>query len=266
MGKVFVPTNFNIALELECAPFHTRMVAWLLDFVLQLFYIIISYNVFISVAGSYLGNISGFDTWALQLIILLPVFAYHFVCELLWNGQSVGKKVMSLRVVNDIGGKASPGQYLIRWLLRSSDLSIPFIILAIVFGWFGALQALGITIVMLFADLVLMATHKKSKRLGDLAGGTILVKVNPGGNLADTIFMEVAEDYSPLFPQVMRLSDGDINTIRDVLDSGRKTGYVQVVDNVAGRIKQVLGIESNMPALDFFETLLKDYNYLSTKE
>lgn len=261
-----MPTNFNIALELECAPFHTRMVAWLLDFVLQLFYIIISYNVFISVAGSYLGNISDYDTWALQLIILLPVFAYHFVCELLWNGQSVGKKVMSLRVVNDIGGKASPGQYLIRWLLRSSDLSIPFIILAIVFGWFGALQALGITIVMLFADLVLMATHKKSKRLGDLAGGTILVKVNPGGNLADTIFMEVAEDYSPLFPQVMRLSDGDINTIRDVLDSGRKTGYVQIVDNVAGRIKQVLGIESNMPALDFFETLLKDYNYLSTKE
>ena len=169
MGKIFISTNFNIDLEFESAPFHTRMIAWIIDFVLQIFYIIIAYNVYASAAGNYTRNISGHDLWALQLIILLPVFTYHFFCELFWNGQSIGKKLLGIRVVNDNGGKASPGQYMIRWLLRSSDLSIPIIIMAIVFGWIGALKALWITTLMFVADLILVAVHKKSKRLGDLA-------------------------------------------------------------------------------------------------
>ncbi|HRQ49195.1 MAG TPA: RDD family protein, partial [Agriterribacter sp.] len=192
-------------------------------------------------------------------------FTYHFFCELFWNGQSVGKKLLGLRVVNDNGGKASPGQYMIRWLLRSSDLSVPVIIIAIVFGWIGALKALWITTLMFIADLVLVAVHKKSKRLGDLAAGTLLIKANPKGNLEDTIFMEVSDNYVPVFPQVMRLSDRDVNTVKGILDTGRKTGHTQMVENASARVKNVLAIQSNMPAFDFLETLLKDYNYLSTK-
>lgn len=265
MGKIFIPTSFNIDLEFESAPFHTRMIAWIIDFVLQIFYIIIAYNVYASAAGNYARNISGYDMWALQLIILLPVFTYHFFCELFWNGQSVGKKLLGIRVVNDNGGKAAPGQYMIRWLLRSSDLSVPIIIIAIVFGWIGALKALWITTLMFVADLVLVAVHKKSKRLGDLAAGTLLIKANPKGNLEDTIFMEVSDSYVPVFPQVMRLSDRDINTIKGILDTGRQTGHIQMVENASNRVKKVLAVESVMPAFDFLDTLLKDYNYLSTK-
>lgn len=266
MGKIFIPTSFNIDLEFESAPFHTRMIAWMVDFALQIFYIIIAYKVYASAAGNYARDISGYDMWALQLIILLPVFTYHFFCELFWNGQSVGKKLLGLRVVNDNGGKASPGQYMIRWLLRSSDLSVPIIIIAIVFGWVGALKALWITTLMFIADLILVVAHKKSKRLGDLAAGTLLIKAHPKGNLGDTIFMEVSDSYVPVFQQVMRLSDRDVNTIKSILDTGRKMGHIQMVENASERVKNVLGIQSTMPAFDFLETLLKDYNYLSTKE
>ena len=168
-------------------------------------------------------------------------------------------------MVNDNGGKASPGQYMIRWLLRSSDLSIPIIIMAIVFGWIGALKALWITTLMFVADLILVAVHKKSKRLGDLAAGTLLIKANPKGSLEDTIFIEVSDSYVPVFPQVMRLSDRDINTIKGILDTGRQTGHIQMVENASNRVKNVLAIQDAMPAFDFLETLLKDYNYLSTK-
>lgn len=266
MGKIFIPTSFNIDLEFESAPFHTRMIAWIIDFVLQVFYIMIAYKIYASAAGNYAGNISGHDMWALQLMILLPVFTYHFFCELFWNGQSVGKKLLGIKVVNDNGGKASPAQYMIRWLLRSSDLSVPVIIIAIVFGWVGALKALWITTLLFIADLVLVAVHKKSKRLGDLAAGTLLIRANPKGSLEDTIFMETDDNYVPFFPQVMRLSDRDVNIIKGILDTGRKTGHTQMVENTSERVKQVLAIQSTMPAPDFLETLLKDYNYLSTKE
>jgi hypothetical protein len=98
-----------------------------------------------------------------------------------------------------------------------------------------------------------------------LAAGTLLIKANPKGNLEDTIFMEVSDSYVPVFPQVMRLSDRDINTIKGILDTGRQTGHIQMVENASVRVKNVLAIQSTMPAFDFLDTLLKDYNYLSTK-
>lgn len=265
MGKILIPTSFNIDLEFDTAPFHTRMFAWIIDFVLQVFYIVLAFEVYGSVIKSTDGNVSEYDQWAMQLIILLPVFCYHFFCEWWWNGQSIGKKITGIRVVNDNGGKASVSQYMIRWLLRASDLSIPIVIIAIVFGLAGFLKAMGVTSLLFIIDLVLVAANKQSKRLGDLAAGTLVIKAHPKGDLADTVFMEIQDDYVPAFPQVMRLSDRDVNTIKEVLDNGRKTGQEQVAVNVSARIKQALAIESPITSFDFLETLLKDYNYLSAK-
>ncbi len=45
------------------------------------------------------------------------------------NGQSVGKKLLGLRVVNENGGKPGISQYIIRWLIRTSDYMILIIAL-----------------------------------------------------------------------------------------------------------------------------------------
>ncbi|MCC6286592.1 MAG: RDD family protein [Chitinophagaceae bacterium] len=262
MSKINISTSFNIDLEFEGAQFHVRMFAWILDFILQVFYLIIVSNLF----GLFSGiATSGYDIWAFRWLIMLPVFTYHLFCEILWNGQSVGKRLLGLRVVNDNGGKASLGQYMIRWLLRSSDLTLPLIILAMMFGDMGILKALWITVLMFIADLILIGTTKQGKRLGDLAAGTMLINVKPKGNLEETIFMEVEQSYTAQFPQVMRLSDRDINTIKGIIDTGRKIGNYQMVENASLRIKNVLGIETTLSPFDFLDTLLKDYNYLSTK-
>lgn len=263
MGKISIPTSFNIDLEFEGAPFHLRMFAWIIDVALQICYLLTAFNMFDWATQRADGN--HYDLWSWQLLMLLPVFCYHLFLEIFWNGQSVGKKLLGLRVVNDNGGKASPGQYMIRWLLRSSDLTVPIIIIAILTANFSYLQALWITSLMFLADLILIATDKASKRLGDLAAGTMLVKVKSKGSLHDTIFMEVEDGYTPLFPQVMRLSDRDINTIKSILDAGRKSGNSQMVENAADRVKRVLLIDDGMPAYDFLDTLMKDYNFLSTK-
>ncbi len=267
MSKILIPTTFNIDLEFESAAFHIRMFAWILDFVLQVFYIILSFYIFYYIL-SYTNmseSGSGYDLWSVQLLMMLPVFMYHLFCEIFWNGQSVGKKLMGLRVVNDNGGKASVSQYMLRWLLRSSDLSIPVIIIAFLFANIAVLKALWITALMFIADVILIAINDQGKRLGDLAAGTMVIKAKTKSSLDDTVFMEVAEDYVPVYPQVMRLSDRDINTIKGILDSSRRSGNLQMLENAALRVKKVLVIDDEISAGDFLDTLLKDYNYLSTK-
>jgi len=266
MGKIFIPTNFNIDLEFETAAFHTRLGAWIIDFIIQVSYLSLAFKLFNSIAERFTDSVNDYDLWSVQLLILLPVFTYHFFSELFWNGQSIGKRISGLRVVNDRGGRATPAQYMIRWLLRSSDLTIPIVVLAILFGAYDMLKALLITSMMFIADLLLVVFQKQSKRLGDLAAGTLLIKSNPKGSLSDTIFMEVKQDYVPVFNQVLRLSDRDVNIIKTILDSWRSTGQMQVIGNVSSRIKKALSIETDMPDDAFLETLLKDYNYMTTRE
>ena len=85
--------------------------------------------------------------------------------------------------------------------------------------------------------------------------------------VADTVFMQVNKtDYKVLFPQVMRLSDRDINTIKGVLTQAGKSNNYDMCNRVAMKIKDVLNINSDMHVDQFLEKLLEDYNYLATKE
>ena len=77
--------------------------------------------------------------------------------------------------------------------------------------------------------------------------------------------MEVAEDYKPSFPQVMQLTDRDMNAIKSILETARKKRNTEIAEMAANKIKNHLKIESSLPPFDFLEILMKDYNYLSIK-
>ncbi|MCG7860258.1 hypothetical protein MD537_24975, partial [Flavihumibacter sediminis] len=68
-----------------------------------------------------------------------------------------------------------------------------------------------------------------------------------------------------VFPGVMKLSDRDMNTIKQVLLYTRKRPGDPVLERVAYKIKMALKIETDLSAENFLQTLLKDYNYLSRK-
>lgn len=103
------------------------------------------------------------------LIMLVPAgalyFLYHPVLELIWRGQSPGKRYAGLRVVDRGGGVPSRRQILIRNLFRLID-SLPLF------------YAVGLISCFITAESV---------RLGDLAAGTLLVEdaVAPAADPAD---------------------------------------------------------------------------------
>ncbi|MCW3116030.1 MAG: hypothetical protein JWM28_112 [Chitinophagaceae bacterium] len=269
MPIIKIHTNFNIDLEFEAAEFHRRLGAWAIDLFIQVFYIIIASKIVnILREGKSLSLDDAYDSWGISLLLILPFFLYHVVSEITMIGQSIGKKLMNIRVVNENGGRASISQYVIRWLIRTSDLSILLIIAylpyAAVYGY-KAVAAIAGAILLLFADIVLVASAKKAQRLGDMLAGTILIRTNPVGSISDTVFLEVADGYIPSFPQIMQLSDKDINAIKSILDTSRKKGDFQLAAMATEKIKSHLKIESSLAPFDFLEVVMKDYNYLSTK-
>jgi hypothetical protein len=181
------------------------------------------------------------------------------------NGQSVGKRLLGIRVVNENGGKPSISQYIIRWLIRTSDYMVLIIIIyapniavyGMQFFW-----AVGGAFILLVTDVVLV-NSKKQQRLGDLLAHTILINTRQKTSIDDTIFLSVAEGYNPSFPDVMHLSDRDINALKNILDAAKKNHDFDMAYNAAEKIKKHLKIETSLSPFDFLEVLLKDYNYLA---
>ncbi|HSI62699.1 MAG TPA: RDD family protein [Candidatus Saccharimonadia bacterium] len=115
-----------------------------------------------------------FAAWNLAFMFIQPFFIFlqdlaggvaimlqfaflegmRMLMELLWRGQTIGKKALGLRVVDEQGLKLRPSQVVIRNLLRFVDV-LP------------AFYALG-GLVSLFSA--------RAQRLGDLAAGTVVVR------------------------------------------------------------------------------------------
>lgn len=263
MSAVKVTTNFNIDLEFEAAPFYKRLFAWFIDMVLLIIWVLMVSRFYSSISSSLSEEVMVI----LQVLLLLSFVCYHLICEILMNGQSIGKRIVGLRVVNENGGQPSIGQYIIRWLIRTSDIMVGLVLLtapvAVRQGDFDYLWKIGIAIGLLLTDIIL-TNSRKQQRLGDILAHTLLITTKSRESINDTIFLEIADTYIPSFPQVMQLSDKDINSLKGILDSAKKRHDYNLAEMASEKIKSHLNINTSLSPYDFLEVLLKDYNYLST--
>jgi uncharacterized RDD family membrane protein YckC len=266
MSTVPISTPFNISLDFEIAEFHKRLLAYFIDMVILLLYLVGMMRVLEDGFGLDSEDFYG----AFILTIGVPMVLYSLIIEVVNNGQSLGKMALGIKVMSLDGGEPNISQYLIRWIFRFFEW-LPLFIMVInrwilsernYFLWFFLTGFFGLVVV------VVIAISKKSQRLGDMAAGTAIVNTKIKLGLSDTIFQAVeTKDYKVMFPEVMRLSDRDINSIKSVLSHTQKTGKYETAYRVSGKIKEVLKIDSgNYEVADFLEKLLEDYNYLATKE
>ena len=261
MSQVSVSTPFNIYLEFEIAPFFRRLLAWFLDMLVLMLYARGMKYFLDQVIYGPVEISKGVDV----VLVSLPMLLYHLLMETLYQGQSLGKKAMGIRVISIEGGEPRLGQYLMRWLFRLWEWPMFFGYLAMDSYWF-VIQVL-LTGVLGLVVVVIVAVSNKSQRLGDLAAGTTVVDLRYRYSLADTLFKEIVdENYKVRFPEGMRLSDRDINAIRSVIAYTEKNQQYETAHRVAGKVREVLNIQTDLEVLDFLEKLLSDYNYLATKD
>lgn len=140
-----VVTPEGVALHLPAAGPVPRAVAWGIDLGIRLA-ILVLVGILLAVLGA--------AGQGLYLIALFLIFwAYPILFEALWNGQTPGKKAMSLRVVNSDGAPVGWLPAITRNLLRTVDM-LPF-------GY--------------AAGLVACLADPYGRRLGDMVAGTLVL-------------------------------------------------------------------------------------------
>ena len=241
MAVISITTTQNIELEYDLASLGERIVATIIDLVIFFGYVIIV-NLFASSSGGFFTNDFG---WVIYFLVMLPVTFYSLLSETFLNGQSVGKRVMGIKVISLNGHQASFGQYLIRWLFRLADLWMSSFILA----------------------TIMVAVTDKHQRVGDVVAGTTLVKTRPRSSMQQTLYMPVAETtYNVNYPEAVQLSDNDMQLVKEVLINVQKSGNNMLAYQTMKKIESVLNIQSrHEDPVNFLYTLLSDYNHLTSK-
>src|SRR6478735_4367497 len=247
MDKIKIPTSFNIELEFELADVMRRFFGWFIDFIVQMAYLMIVSRVL----ESYLEGTKNTDNnlpfmyniSSVEMLLYVPVLLYHLMSELLMNGQSIGKKIVGIRVISESGSRPSVYQFLLRWLIRPFDV------------FFFLLPA-----------LICMLASKKTQRLGDLAASTLVIKTRVKSSISNTVFFELVDSYQPRYTNVLKLSDRDMNIIKTILDTSRKQSNYSLAERTSDKIRTALNITEYQHPVEFLETILKDYNYLSIQK
>ena len=150
VGRLEVVTSDHVVLRYDLAGAGNRGFAALLDFfVASLLTLgwITAWSILIEATGGVLIGVVAFTA-------VLFGWAYFILLEWLWNGQTLGKRVFGLRVINEDGSPARFVAVFVRNLVRVVDF-LP--------GFYG------------FGLLCIVFTSR-SQRLGDLAAGTFVVR------------------------------------------------------------------------------------------
>lgn len=274
MSSISIATPFNIDLEFNASPVLKRGLAYIIDgVILWVYELAYSY-----VVMPHLPENEGWQQFILLFTLFLPIALYHFLMETFFSGQSIGKKIVGIRVVNINGGKAGISQYFIRLLFRSYlivPLASSVIVMIFASGveitqdnWpaflaaFAILFALGMLGMFLYYIL-----SKYGQRLGDKLANTLVIEDKAKADFHQTIYLEIADTaYKVRYPEVMRLTDRDINGIRNLIDVKRLTRDNEAyMARIALRITSVLGITTDQEPYDFLAQLLRDYNFLTSK-
>jgi len=218
------------------------MLASLLDLLIKAAYIIaVSYIFFIVMGiGDLLDRVDMWSRVAVIILFFFPVMIYSVTLESIFEGQTIGKKLIKIKVVKIDGYQASFGNYLIRWLFRIVENNM-----------FGGL-----------IGLVAMIVNSKTQRMGDMAAGTAVITLKNNISINNTILEEIGDAYVPIYPLVIKLSDNDMRIIKDTFLVAEKSNDPLTIHNLTRKIESVTGIKNQSGnQIDFIKTILKDYNF-----
>jgi hypothetical protein len=193
------------------------------------------------------GSASAWVAAIMGLVIFLFYWGYYIFFEMLWNGQTPGKRWTGLRVIRTDGTPITLSESLIRNLTRIVDF-LP--------------AAYGVGIITMFID-------KRSRRLGDLAAGTLVIhdrapisiqslSVKRAVNYSMTGLKPVSLDGFP----IERLSNDDLSLIEDFLSrrdqlTHRETLAVQILNTLHTRLGLPLPAINRVEAEDTLVAIMQ---------
>jgi uncharacterized RDD family membrane protein YckC len=150
-----VITTEKVAISYRVAGMGSRFLAWLVDLGLL---------ILLGLMGALAGGVldmarAGVGSAVIFVWVFVLQWGYFLLFEWLWAGQTPGKRLMGIRVIQEQGTGISFYQAAVRNVLRVAD-GLPLLsVVALAYG-------LG---------FVVAACNRQQRRLGDLAAGTLVV-------------------------------------------------------------------------------------------
>lgn len=221
-NTVSYDTPEGIRLTLIPASFVLRGLAFLLDLVIRIVLIL-----GLMIIGMPLGEF-GIGLFLVGYFLIFWLYPVFF--EVFWNGQTLGKRVFKIRVCMDNGLPIGWQASMIRNLLILADV-LPI-------GFFVGLLSI------LFND--------KSKRLGDIVAGTVVVyadddieefDIMPAAPILPPMRLTLAEQQALLafVERYDTLSDERANELANILAPLTKDSKLPVKETLLGYANAIVG-------------------------
>lgn len=244
MKTILIYTTQHVGIEYRLASLGERIAAFFIDFIAFVSIYACGFFLVLRLAQPDLADIPEvvyffFLPFALYIL-------YHFLSESLWSGQTLGKKLLSLRVLRIDGEEPTNADHLIRAIFQLPD----------------NLLSLGV------ASVVLISGTEKSQRLGDMIANTTVIKTRAtfSHSLQDILSIASDEDYQIRYPDVRRYTDEDMLTVKETLQRlsrYRNGAHTHAVTDLARKLQTQMDIETDQPPREFLERVLRDYVYLT---
>ena len=220
-----VQTADNVPLGYATAGLGSRMVAQLLDSGVALILALAVVLVILAAAGYSGADAAQWAAGAAAGGALLVYFGYFLVSEAVSGGRTPGKAAMGLRVVRLDGSAADFTAILVRNLVRIIDVGV------------------------LYVGVLFMFFHPQSRRLGDLAAGTVVVRERQNVTFAAvTAPMPMilrTPDAGPAVDGIERLGTHEENALRVFLSRQGLTPQLRA--HLAGQMATKLYDRMELP-------------------
>ncbi|MDA6069985.1 RDD family protein [Flavobacterium sp. AC] len=242
MSELSINTTQNVRINFIAASPGERIGSYFIDLAIKVAYVAV-----VSLVFFYWLNFDKLfqtlDNWSkgsIVLILYFPFFIYSLTLESIFEGQTIGKKLVRIKVVKIDGYQAGFGDYLMRWFFRLVDITLLYGIVAV----------------------VSVISSKKAQRLGDMVAGTAVITLKNKINISHTILEEIGESYVPTYPLVIKLSDNDMRIIKETFQNAEARNDQEVIYKLVAKIETVTGIKNQSGSEnDFLRVILKDYNF-----
>lgn len=163
--QLSIRTPELVAIEFPLAGIGSRFVALFIDYLIQVaaaFILILIFVLFVSATAgsrpvhSTIAGSPNSGKWAIAIAIAIPFlfqWGYFTLFEAFWRGQTPGKRIMRIRVIQQTGRPVGVFESLGRNLTRIIDMLPTFYIIGV----------------------IVMFLTRRQQRLGDLVAGTLVV-------------------------------------------------------------------------------------------
>lgn len=242
MVQLEINTTQNVNINFIAASVGERILAYGIDWIIKIAYFI-SFGLLVFNVLNFEDVYIELDYWSQRAVIaifIVPILFYSLTLESFFEGQTVGKKVMKIKVVKIDGYQASFPSYLIRWSFRAIDM-----------------------LLMGLPAIITIVSSSKNQRLGDMTAGTSVITLKNKVNISHTILENLTEDYVPSYPNVIKLSDNDARIIKETFMTARASKDYETLIKLRKKIIEVVDIKElkQKTDMEFIDTILKDYNY-----